>query len=126
MEKIVTDQAPKALGPYSQAVKSGGFVFVSGQLPIDLQTGKLILGDMKQLTAQVFAHLKAILEASESSLDEVVRCDVFLTNLQDFQAMNEEYSKYFQEKCPPARQTIEVAALPLGSSIEISCIAKVK
>ncbi|MGK5593983.1 MAG: RidA family protein [Parachlamydiaceae bacterium] len=123
MEKIVTDQAPKALGPYTQAVKAGGLVFVSGQLPIDLKTGKLISGDIRQLTAQVFSHLKAILEASGSSLDHVVRCDVFLTDLQDFQMMNEEYSKYFKSHCPPARQTIQVAALPLGSSIEISCIA---
>lgn len=126
MEKIETLQAPKAIGPYSQAVKSGNLLFVSGQLPVDPKTGQLISGDMVELTRQVLLNLKAILEEAGSALDQVVRCDVFLTDLKnDFPQMNAEYGKHFDVSCPPARQTVQVAALPLGSPIEISCIAVV-
>ncbi|KAF3362240.1 Protein DfrA [Chlamydiales bacterium STE3] len=125
MKKIETTKAPKALGPYSQAVKIShrSLVFISGQLPLDPKTGKLVEGDMKVLTKQVFKNLAAILEESQSGFEKVLRCDVFMTDLKQFQTMNEEYSKYFNAACPPARQTIQVAALPLGASIEISCIA---
>ena len=123
LEKIETREAPKALGPYSQAVKFGDFVFVSGQLPIDIKTGGLIKGDMQALTKKVIENIKAILEAAGSSLDEVVRTDVFMTDLKEFSQMNEEYARAFIGQVFPARQTIQVAALPLGSRIEISCIA---
>lgn len=123
MEKIQTHAAPQALGPYSQAVKSGELIFVSGQLPINPETGKLLESDIGQQTKLVIQNLEAILKAGGSSLSQVVRCDVFLTNLDNFKLMNEEYSNHFQGDCPPARQTIQVAALPLGSPIEISCIA---
>lgn len=126
MQKIDTSKAPKAIGPYSQAVKSGSLIFVSGALPIDPANGQLITGSIAQLTRQIILNLKAILEEGGSGLDRVVRCDVFLTDLkQDFSAMNEEYGRHFNGSCPPARQTVQVSALPLGSPIEISCIAEV-
>jgi 2-iminobutanoate/2-iminopropanoate deaminase len=126
LKKIETQKAPKALGPYSQAIALTGakpIIFVSGQLPIDLATGKLITGDIKTLTKQVIDHLEAILQASGSGLEWVVRTDVFLKDLKDFAAMNEEYAKRFHGHIVPARQTIQVADLPMGSPIEISCIA---
>lgn len=123
MEKIETSKAPQALGPYSQAVKANNLVFVSGQIPIDLTTGKLLDSGIKEQTSLVIQNLEVILQASGSSLQKVVKCEVFLTDLANFKAMNEEYAKYFKGSCPPARQTIQVAALPMGSPIEISCIA---
>lgn len=127
-KKIETSKAPKALGPYSQAValqEGRPLLFVSGQLPIDPKTGTLITGDMRILTKQVIDNLEEILHAGGSSLDRVVRVDVFLKDLKDFAAMNEEYAKRFNGSVTPARQTIQVADLPLGSPIEISCIAAV-
>lgn len=126
LHKIETANAPKALGPYSQAValkETRPLIFVSGQLPIDPETGKLIEGDIKALTKQVIDNLEAILHAGGSRLEWVVRTDVFLKDLKDFSQMNEEYAKRFNGAVTPARQTIQVAGLPLGSSIEISCIA---
>lgn len=125
MEKIETGEAPAALGPYSQAVKVGQLVFVSGQLPIEAQSGKLLESDIASQTKLIIQNLAAILKKSGTSLDKVVRCDVFLTDLNNFKSMNEEYGKHFNAKCPPARQTVQVAALPLGSPIEISCIAAI-
>lgn len=125
LQRIDSAEAPKAIGPYSQAVKAGEFIFVSGQLPIDVATGKLIDGDMQALTRRVIENIQAILQAAECSLQDVVRTDVFLTDLQQFAAMNEEYGRYFQGPKFPARQTIQVAALPLGATIEISCIAHI-
>jgi len=128
LQKIEAPQAPKALGPYSQAIalkENRPLLFVSGQLPIDPKTGALVTGDMHTLTKQVLDNLEAILQAGGSSLDRVVRVDVFLKNLKDFVAMNEEYAKRFKGPVTPARQTIQVADLPLGSSIEISCIAAI-
>lgn len=127
-KKIETVDAPKAIGPYSQAIVVAAnqpLVFVSGQLPIDPQTGELMTADIATLTRQVIDNIEAILKASSSSLQHVLRTDVFLTNLADFQAMNEEYAKRFSPIAPPARQTIQVAALPKGAPIEISCIAVV-
>lgn len=123
LKKIETVHAPQAIGPYSQAIVSNGLCFVSGQLPIDPKTGKLVEGDIRQMTRQVIDNLEAILVASGSCLELVVRCDVFLKDLQDFQLMNEEYAKRFSQKTPPARQTIQVADLPKSSPLEISCIA---
>lgn len=124
--RIATEDAPKALGPYSQAiaVPQSGLIFVSGQLPIDPVTGQLLQGDIKLLTRQVIKNIEAILKAAGSSLQLVVRTDVFLKDLKrDFQGMNEEYAQWFTGEAAPARQTIQVADLPLGSPIEISCIA---
>jgi len=124
LEKISTSAAPSAIGPYSQAIALQSFVFVSGQLPIDPNTGELIQGDIKALTRQTLDNMEAILIASGSSLYHVVRADIFLKDLKgDFVAMNEEYAKRFNPQAPPARQTIQAAELPKGSPIEISCIA---
>lgn len=127
IKKVETPDAPAALGPYSQAVAAqaaGSLIFVSGQLPIDPATGQLVEGDIKALTRQVIKNIENILSASGSRLSDVVRTDVFLTDLKkDFSGMNEEYSKHFSGPVPPARQTIQPSALPMGSSIEISCIA---
>jgi len=126
MRRLETSEAPLALGPYSQgiAVNNGqSFVFVSGQLPIDPKSGKLVTGDIKAMTKQVIDNLEAILHSGGSSLDLVVRAEVFLTDLKNFAAMNEEYGKRFKGSATPARQTIQVAALPMESPIEISCIA---
>lgn len=127
LEKIETAKAPKALGPYSQGVRvlsSQSLIFVSGQLPIDPQTGKLIEGDIKLLTDQLLNNIEAILIAGGSSMQHVVRADVFLKDLKsDFAPMNEVYAKRFNGPVPPARQTVQVAELPMGSPVEISCIA---
>lgn len=126
LKKIETLKAPKAIGPYSQAIVSNGgqsLVFVSGQLPIDPQTGKLMEGDIRVLTNRVIENIQEILLAAGSRLENVVRVDIFLIDLKkDFSLMNEEYSKHFSSTAP-ARQTVQVSALPLGSPIEISCIA---
>ena len=127
LTKISTDAAPAAIGPYSQAiviVAHQSLVFVSGQLPIDPKTGELIVGDIKALTRQVLDNIEAILLASSSSMDKVVKTEIFLKDIQrDFKGMNEEYAKRFDPQSPPARQTIQVADLPKGAVIEISCIA---
>jgi 2-iminobutanoate/2-iminopropanoate deaminase len=126
IKKIVTKAAPVALGPYSQAImvkENQALVFVSGQLPVDPRTGELIQGDIKAMTCQTLDNIEAILLESSSSLYSVVKAEVFLTNLQDFNAMNEEYAKRFNPDTPPARQTIQVSRLPKDSPLEISCIA---
>jgi len=126
IKRLETSGAPLALGPYSQGVATTNgqpLVFVSGQLPIDPKTGKMVTGDIKAMTKQVIDNLEAVLLSGGSSLDLVVRVDVFLTDLKEFAQMNEQYAKHFKSSVPPARQTIQVAALPMGSSIEISCIA---
>lgn len=122
--KIDTTLAPRALGPYSQAVKSDRFIFVSGQLPINPETGIIPQGNIDLHTNQVLKNIEAILHEAGSSFDQVVRCEIFLTDLKkDFSMMNEAYAKFFTSSCPPARQTVQVSALPLDSTIEISCIA---
>jgi len=127
LKKILTEKAPSAIGPYSQAIMVPGYqslIFVSGQLPIDPKTGELIVGDIKELTKQTLDNIEAILKASSSSLQNVVKTEVFLKDLKkDFAGMNEEYAKHFDIETPPARQTIQVADLPKGSPLEISCIA---
>lgn len=123
LKKITTNAAPSAIGPYSQAIAAEAFVFVSGQLPIDPKTGELIQGDIRALTKQTIDNIEAILSASASSLYHVVKTEVFLMDLKDFNGMNEEYAKRFNPESPPARQTIQVSALPKGAQIEISCIA---
>lgn len=121
--KIDTLDAPKAIGPYSQAIKAGNLLFVSGQLPLDPVTGHLVEQEIRMQTNQVLDNLEAILKASECSFKEVVRVDVFLKDLNDFNALNEEYAKRFSHATPPARQTIQVARLPRDALVEISCIA---
>lgn len=124
IDKIETTQAPKAIGPYSQGTFAEGFVFVSGQIPLNPNSGALVEGDIKAKTKQVIDNIEAILHAAGSSLQHVVRADIFLKNLKrDFAQVNEEYAKRFNGPVAPARQTIEVSELPLGADIEISCIA---
>ena len=126
MIKIETENAPKAIGPYSQAVRAGQLLFVSGQLPINPQTGKVEEVSIEGQTRQVFANIKAILEAAGCSFDDVVRAEVYLKDLQDFAAMNKIYAEYFSSEIKPARQSMQVAKLPLDIRIEISCIAYIE
>ena len=121
---ISTDDAPKAIGPYSQAIRANGFVFVSGQVAIDPSTQQVITGDVAAQTEQVLRNLSEILEAAESGLGKVVRSTVFLKNMSDFAAMNEIYARYFSV-APPARSTVEVARLPKDALIEMEVIATV-
>lgn len=119
---IATEKGPKAIGPYSQAIKAGGFVFISGQVAFDPATGQLIEGDVAKQTARVLDNLKAIAEAAGTSLDKAVKATVFLKDMSDFAAMNEVYAKYFP-KAPPARATVEVARLPRDVRVEIDIVA---
>jgi 2-iminobutanoate/2-iminopropanoate deaminase len=119
---ISTDQAPKAIGPYSQAIRAAGMIFTSGQVAIDPATQQVIAGDVAVQTDRVLTNLAAILHASGSSLDKVLRCTVFLKNMGDFAAMNEVYGRYFTQT-PPARSTVEVARLPKDVLVEIDVIA---
>ena len=120
---IVTEQAPKPMGPYSQAIMDGDFIFVSGQGPINPGTGRLELGDVRAETKRVFENLGAILQAAGSSLDHVLKCNVYLRDINDFAAMNEVYEGVFSAPFP-ARTTIQAGALPGGIAVEIECIAK--
>jgi len=120
---IVTDKGPKPVGPYSQAIVEGEFIFVSGQGPINPGTGSLELGDARAETKRVFENMKAILTAAGSSLEQVVKCNVYLRDINDFAAMNEVYQSYFSAPFP-ARTTIQAGALPGGIAVEIECIAK--
>ncbi len=121
-EIISTHDGPKAIGPYSQAVKANGFIFVSGQIAIDPVTNTLVSGDVAFQTERVLNNLSGILRAAGSSLDKVVRSTVFLKNMGDFAAMNEVYGRYFTSD-PPARSTVEVARLPKDVLVEIDVIA---
>ncbi|MGD1079385.1 MAG: RidA family protein [Candidatus Sulfotelmatobacter sp.] len=121
-EIISTKDAPQAIGPYSQAIKGNGFVFVSGQIAIDPATQQVITGDVAAQTDRVLRNLSEILEAAETGLGKVVRSTVFLKNMSDFAAMNEVYGKYFST-APPARSTVEVARLPKDVLVEIDVIA---
>ena len=120
--RIQTDGAPKAIGPYSQAIKALGMVFASGQIPLDPTTGQIVEGDITRQTERVLNNLKAVLEAAGSSLDRVVKTTVFLADLSEFAAMNEAYGKFFGDT-PPARSTVEVSRLPRDVRIEIDAIA---
>lgn len=121
-EVVSTEKAPGAIGPYSQAVKAGGMVFCSGQIPIDPATGEFVEGGVAEQTDQVFKNLIAVLEAGGSSLDGVVKTTVFLADMNDFAAMNEVYAKYFDSN-KPARATVQAARLPRDAKVEIECIA---
>ncbi len=127
MEKriaILTDKAPKPIGPYSQAVQYGSLVFTSGQIPIDPKTGDLVAGDIVKETEQVLTNLAAVLAAAGTSLERVVKTTVFLTDMGLFGRVNEVYARHFKEPFP-ARSTVQVAALPKGVSIEIEVVAEV-
>jgi 2-iminobutanoate/2-iminopropanoate deaminase len=121
-EVIATDQAPKAIGPYSQAIRANGLVFVSGQIPLDPATQQLIEGDVPAQTGRILRNIKGILEAAGTSMDKVVKTTVFLKNMSEFAAMNEVYGKYFSSN-PPARSTVEVSRLPKDVLVEIDVIA---
>jgi 2-iminobutanoate/2-iminopropanoate deaminase len=121
-ERVQTEKAPKAIGPYSQAIKANGMLFASGQVPLDPATGELIQGTIAEQTERVFENLKAVLEEAGSSLDKVVKTTVFLADLSDFAEMNGAYAKFFAET-PPARSTVEVSRLPKDARIEIDLIA---
>ena len=123
-EIIATDRGPKAIGPYSQAVKANGFIFTAGQIAFDPATGQLIEGDAARQTARVLENLKAIVEAAGSSLERAVKATVYLKDMNDFTAMNEVYARYFP-KDPPARSTIEAARLPRDVRVEIDLIVLV-
>jgi len=121
---IHSDSAPKAIGPYSQAIVSGDLVFCSGQVPIDPATGELVSGGIQEQTHRSLMNLRAVLEAAGSSLDRVVKTTVFLQSMNDFTAMNAVYAAYFPND-PPARSTVEVARLPRNALVEIECIARI-
>jgi 2-iminobutanoate/2-iminopropanoate deaminase len=119
---IKTEHAPQAIGPYSQAVVAGGFVFASGQIPLDPQTGEFVAGGTAEQTEQVLRNLTAVLEAAGSSFAQVVKTTVYLADMSDFAAMNEVYGRYFQHE-PPARATVQAARLPRDARVEIDVIA---
>lgn len=121
---IATERAPKAIGPYSQAVVYNGLAFVSGQIPADPATGQIVDGDITAQTERVLENLKAVLEACGSSLGEVLKTTVFLKDMADFPKMNEVFGRYFQEH-PPARATLEAARLPRDIKVEIDAVAAV-
>jgi 2-iminobutanoate/2-iminopropanoate deaminase len=119
---IATPEAPQAIGPYSQAIRAAGLIFTSGQVAIDPATQQVVAGDVSAQTERVLKNLSVILQASGSSLEQVLRCTVFLKNMGDFAAMNEVYGRYFKH-APPARSTVEVARLPKDVLVEIDVIA---
>ena len=124
-EVIHTDNAPKAVGPYSQAIRAGDFLFTSGQIPMDPGSGKLVQGGIKEQARQVMKNLKAVLEAGGTDFSKVVKATVFLDDLKNFVQFNEVYGEYFPGD-RPARSTFQVAGLPLGAKIEIEMIALVE
>lgn len=121
---VSTDRAPAAIGPYSQAVRAGGFVFLSGQIPLDPSTGQLVEGDIEAQTEQVMKNLEAVLAAAGSSFASVVRATIYLVDLGDFARVNAVYGARFPND-PPARATVQVAALPKGARVEIDLVALV-
>ena len=123
-ERVQTENAPAAIGPYSQAIKAGGFVFVSGQIAIDPKTGEFLAGGIAEQTERALTNLVAVLEAAGSSLDQVVKTTVFLADMKEFAGMNEVYARFFSAP-PPARATVAAAGLPKDARVEIEAIALV-
>jgi len=121
-EVIATQNAPQAIGPYSQAIRANGFIFVSGQIPLNPATQQIVQGGVAEQTAQVIANLDAILKAAGSGLDKAVRTGVYLKDMNEFAAMNEVYARFFPQNAP-ARSTVEVARLPKDVRVEIDVIA---
>jgi len=121
---IASADAPKAIGPYSQAIRAGGMVFLSGQIPLDPRTGEMVGGqDVRAQTERVMQNLEAVLAAASLSFAHVVKATIYLTDLGDFAVVNEVYGKRFEGLAPPARATVQVAALPRGSKVEIDLVA---
>ena len=121
---IQTEKAPKAIGPYSQAIQAGNFLFLSGQIPLDPKTGELVKGDIQQQTRQVLENIKGVLESQGLGMEDIVKVTIFLKDIPNFSQVNEIYSTYFPSS-PPARSTVEVAKLPRDAEIEIEAIALV-
>lgn len=121
-DEVHTAEAPKAIGPYSQAIKAGGMVYCSGQIPLDPATMAVMEGTVGEQTRRVMANLQAVLVAAGSSLEEVVKTTVFLRDMNDFAEMNDVYGEFFKDR-PPARSTVQVARLPKDVAVEIDCIA---
>jgi 2-iminobutanoate/2-iminopropanoate deaminase len=119
---IQTEKAPTAIGPYSQAIRAGNFLFLSGQIPLDPKTGELVREDIRQQTQQVLENIKGVLESQKLGMEDVVRVTIFLKNIGDFNQVNEVYGTYFRSS-PPARSTVAVAGLPRDVGIEIEAIA---
>jgi 2-iminobutanoate/2-iminopropanoate deaminase len=119
---ISTNKAPQAIGPYSQAVRFNDLLFISGQIPIEPKSGAILTGNIKEQTMQILENLNSILTAGESSLNNVLRVTIFLTNLEDYAAVNEVYTQFFEES-QPARSTVQVSRLPMDAQIEIDAIA---
>jgi 2-iminobutanoate/2-iminopropanoate deaminase len=124
VQAIATKKAPAAIGPYSQAISASGFVFLSGQIPLDPSTGQMVEGTIVQETERVLDNLGAVLDAAGLSFDHVVKTTIYLVDLIDFQAVNETYARRFL-RTPPARATVQVAALPRGARVEIDAIAAI-
>lgn len=125
LEKVSTENAPAAVGPYSQAMKAGDFVYVSGQLPMNPETGEMVTGSIKEQTRQSLENAKAILKEAGTSLENVVKTTVFLQDMNDFADMNGVYAEFFTDH-KPARAAVEVAKLPLGADVEIQMVAYLK
>ena len=123
MTIVSTEKAPKAIGPYSQAIRSGDLIFTSGQIPLDPATQQLVQGDIRAQTERVMENLAAVLAAAGSGFDRVIKATIFVIDLNDFAAVNEIYGKRFPED-PPARSTVQVAALPKGARVEIELVAR--
>jgi 2-iminobutanoate/2-iminopropanoate deaminase len=119
---IHTDKAPKAIGPYSQAIQAGNFLFLSGQIPLDPKTGELVKGDIRQQTQQILENINGVLESQRLGMEDVVKVTIFLKDIGNFNRVNEVYALYFPSS-PPARSTVEVAQLPRSADIEIEAIA---
>ncbi len=124
-KEVKTEKAPKAIGPYSQAIVAGGFVYCSGQIPIDPASGNLNTGSIEEQTRQVIKNLAAVLEAAGTSLDQVVKTTVFLQDMNEFAKMNEVYGEFFKAPCP-ARATVQVVRLPKDVKVEIEAVAVLK
>ena len=125
MKKIIsTNEAPAAVGPYSQAVRAGSMVFCAGQIPLDPKTAQIVPGDIGEQTRRVLDNITAVLKADGLTFEHIVKTTIFLTDLGDFQTVNEIYGSYFKQQ-PPARSTVQVSALPKGARIEIEAIAMV-
>lgn len=124
-EIIKSSQAPQPIGPYNQAIKVNNFVFVSGQIPLDLKTNQILPSNVNEQTRLVITHLGAVLKEAGSSLEKIVKVTVFLKNMNDFPSMNAVYSEFFKSESAPARSTIEVARLPKDALVEIEAIATV-
>ena len=125
-KSILTDKAPAPIGPYSQAVLVDGTpktLYVSGQIPLDAESGALVTSSIEAQAQRVMKNIQAILEKAEMSFKDVVKCSIFITDMNDFGKINEIYGEYFSEESSPARETVQVSALPKGVNVEISCIA---